>query len=68
MLVDRLTYHMTINAIQNGSIETFFPDRFYTDENELFSFLSSTPEWKQCQQIIKHWLRKMDNDKQTSEA
>ena len=70
MLVDRLTYHMTLNAIQNGGVQMFFPDRYYTEENDLFAFLSSTPEWRECQLIVRHWLKKMDkeHDKQTSEA
>ena len=60
MLVDRLAYHLTVNAIQNGGFDTFFSERYYTDENELYRFITSTPEWKQSQMIVRHWLKKQE--------
>lgn len=60
MLVDRLAYHMSVNAIQNGGFDVFFSERYYTDENELFNFVTSTPEYRQAQQIVRHWLKKQE--------
>lgn len=68
MLVDRLSYHLAVNAIQNGGFDVFFSERFYTDDNELFKFVTSTPEYRQSQQIVRHWLRKQEgsDDQQSS--
>lgn len=60
MLVDRLAYHMSVNAIQNGGLEMFFSEDYYTDDNDLFQFVTSTPEYKQAQQIVRHWMKKQE--------
>ena len=62
MLVDRLSYHLAVNAIQNGSIEVFFSERFYNEENELFKFITATPEYKEAQQVVRLWLKKQERD------
>lgn len=62
MLVDRLSYHLAVNAIQNGGFDVFFSERFYNEENELFKFVTNTPEYKQAQQIVRHWLKKQETD------
>ncbi len=60
MLVDRLAYHLCVNAAQNGGFQTFFPDRYYTDENELYNFITSTGDYKVARRIINHWLEKVE--------
>lgn len=60
MLVDRLAYHMTLNRIQNGQWEMFFSESAYSDDNELYAFMKKTPEWKEAQLIIRHWLKKQE--------
>jgi hypothetical protein len=62
MLVDRLSYHLAVNAIQNGGIEPFFAERFYSEDNELFRFITTTPEYKEAQQVVRHWLRKQEQE------
>lgn len=62
MLVDRLAYHLTVNAIQNGGMETFFSERYYTDDNELFKFITSTAEHRTAQMIVRHWLKKQESN------
>lgn len=62
MLVDRLSYHLAVNAIQNGGFEVFFSERFYNEDNELFKFVKGTPEYKQAQQIVRHWLKKQETN------
>jgi hypothetical protein len=62
MLVDRLAYHLAVNAIQNDSMEAFFPERFYTEENELYKFISNTPEYKQAQLVVRHWMKKQEDE------
>ena len=68
MLVDRLSYHMAVNAIQNGGFEVFFAERYYTDENELFRFVTSTPEYREAQMIVRHWLKKQDEEDSNRQA
>jgi hypothetical protein len=62
MLVDRLSYHLAVNSIQNGGIETFFSESYYEESNELFRFITTTPEYKQAQQVVHHWLRKQEQE------
>lgn len=62
MLVDRLAYHMAVNAIQNGGVEVFFSEQYYTEENELFKFITGTPEWSEAQLVIRHWLKKQEEE------
>lgn len=60
MLVDRLAYHLTVNAIQNDGFEVFFAERYYTEDNELYRFITNTPEWKEANAIVRHWLKKQE--------
>lgn len=62
MLVDRLAYHLAVNSIQNGGIETFFSERYYTEDNELFAHIMKTPEYKQAQQVVHLWLKKQERE------
>lgn len=62
MLIDRLSYHLAVNAIQNDSIEAFFSERFYSEDNELYRFISATPEYKQAQLVVRHWMKKQETD------
>lgn len=51
---------MAVNAIQNGGLEVFFADRFYSEENELYKFISKTPEYKDAQAIVRHWMKSQE--------
>jgi len=62
MLVNRLAYHLAVNAIQNGGFEVFFSERFYTEENELYKFIEKTPEYRQAQQVVRHWMKKQEDE------
>ena len=60
MLVDRLSYHLAVNAIQNDGFDAFFAERFYSEDNELFKFVTNTPEYKDAQQIVRYWLKQQE--------
>lgn len=62
MLVDRLAYHLAVNGIQNGGFEAFFPERYYDDDNALYKFIKATPEYKDAQAIVRHWMKKVEED------
>lgn len=60
MLVDRLAYHLCINAAQNGGFETFFSERFYQDDSELYAHIKKSDDYKTARRIINRWLEKVE--------
>ena len=62
MLVDRLAYHMVINANQNGGFETFFSERSYEEGNELYDFIKKSGDYKVARRIIAHWMKKVEQE------
>jgi fructose-1,6-bisphosphatase len=62
MLVDRLAYHMCINAAQNGGFETFFSERSYQEGNELYDFIKKSDDYRTARNIVAHWMKKVEQE------
>lgn len=62
LLVDRLAYHMCVNAAQNGGFETFFSDTHYQEGNMLYDFIKKSDDYRVARRIIAHWLKKEEKE------